>query len=57
MERKIKWNLKKNIINKIESKKQKENYILINENDFIIKNIEPDGNCFYRVLSYFYREN
>ena len=48
---------KKNISNKIESNKSKENYELIKTDDFIIKNIVPDRNCFYRVLSYFYREN
>ena len=47
--------------NKIESQDQKENTNnKINQKDksllnFIIKNIEKDGNCFYRCLSYHFR--
>ena len=30
-------------------------YGLLDENEYIIKVIEPGGNCFYRSLSYYYR--
>ena len=29
--------------------------IILATNNFILKKIEPDGNCFFRALSYFYR--
>ena len=32
------------------------NYQKIEFNDYIIKDIYPDGNCFYRSISYFYRD-
>ena len=28
----------------------------IEENQFIIKNILPDGNCFYQTISYYFRD-
>ena len=33
-----------------------ENKNSYNQSNFIIKKIEEDGNCFYRTLSYFFRE-
>ena len=33
-----------------------DNYKTIEQDDYIIKTILPDGNCFYRSLSYFYRD-
>ena len=31
-------------------------YRLLDENEYIIKDIELDSNCFYRSLSYYYRD-
>ena len=43
-----------NIKNK---EKINEDYKNLDANDFIIKNITGDGNCFYRTISYYYRDN
>ena len=47
---------KKNLKSEFINKNVKQAYIRIREDEFIIKNIVPDGNCFYRSISYFYRE-
>ena len=49
--------MKKKKINTKPNKKSKEdNYRNIESINYIIKKIEPDGNCFYRAISYFYRD-
>ena len=30
---------------------------ILSKNEFICKKITPNGNCFYRSLSYFYRQD
>ena len=40
----------------INTQKLEDNYKTIEQDDYIIKAILPDGNCFYRSLSYFYRD-
>ena len=35
---------------------KKNNYGLLDENEYIIKDIEPDCNWFYRSPSYYYRD-
>jgi len=42
--------------NKLPKDKGIENEKVDPKNNFIIKYIEKDGNCFYRALSYFFRE-
>ena len=37
-------------------KEEVENYKTIETANYIIKKIKKDGNCFYRALSYFYRD-
>ena len=34
----------------------KNNLQSLKKEDYIVKEITPDGNCFYRCLSYFYRQ-
>ena len=38
-----------------EGKKENIQNEMLNLGDFIIKTIEADGNCFYRTISYFFR--
>ena len=40
----------------LNNKENKENYINLRENEYIVKEIAKDGNCFYRTLSYYFRE-
>ena len=47
---------KKNLKSEIINKNVKKAYSRIREDEFIIKNIVAEGNCFYRAISYFYRE-
>ena len=59
---KKKCNKNKSIIGKrklnIETKDNENinNFQKLDSQDYIIKDIYPDGNCFYRSISYFYRE-
>ena len=48
-------NLKENPQKKLDNKGNNSKNILPLD-EFIIKDIEKDGNCFYRTLSYYYRE-
>ena len=48
-------NLKENPQKKLDNKGNNTKNILPLD-EFIIKDIEKDGNCFYRTLSYYYRE-
>ena len=49
-------NIKKKIKINVKKNSQEENYRNIDADNFIIKNIEKDGNCFQRIISYFYRD-
>ena len=40
----------------LNNKENKDNYINLKENEYIVKEIAKDGNCFYRTLSYYFRE-
>ena len=46
-----------NMKNILQKEQKPEIYNSIKTNEYIIKDIVPDGNCFYRALSYYYRDS
>lgn len=45
-------NLEMNLI----KKENKEKYIKSKENEYIVKEIAKDGNCFYFIISYYFQQ-